>query len=124
MAFSTGFGLLKGATQATTLRAGWSHLPKRKGLASGIIISGSGFGGGLASMYILKLANPDDLEPIMDKHDGNLYYPEDLVKNYPEIQCRLCMILTVIIVIGVLLISNFKKEEEKLPKDQYESQYS
>jgi hypothetical protein len=122
--FSLGFGSLKGSMISTSLRAGWSHLPKRKGLASGIILSGSGFGGGLASMYILKLTNPDDIEPSMDKHDGNLYYPESLVKFYPQIQCRLCLVLTIIILTGVLLISNYKKDEDKLPKDQYEAHYS
>jgi MFS family permease len=81
--FAVGFGSLKGSMIITSLRAGWSHLPKRKGLASGVILSGSGFGGGLAGMYILKITNPDDVEPVMDKHDGNLYYPKDLVKFYP-----------------------------------------
>jgi hypothetical protein len=51
--FSLGFGSIKGTMFATALRAGWSHLPKRKGFASGIILSGSGIGGGLASMFIL-----------------------------------------------------------------------
>ena len=50
--FSLGFGSIKGTMFSTALRAGWSHLPKRKGLASGIILSGSGIGGGLASMFI------------------------------------------------------------------------
>jgi hypothetical protein len=68
---------------ASSLRAGWSHLPKRKGLASGIILSGSGLGGGLASMYILHIFNPNDIEPEMDKHDGNLYFPPVCVFDYP-----------------------------------------
>jgi hypothetical protein len=51
--FSLGFGSIKGTLFSTSLRAGWSHLPMRKGLASGIILSGSGIGGGLASLFIL-----------------------------------------------------------------------
>lgn len=83
--FSLGFGSIKGSMIICSFRAGWSHLPKRKGLASGIIFSGSGIGGGLASIFIMKLTNPDDIEPVMDKHDGNLYFPEHICKFYPEI---------------------------------------
>ena len=50
-AFTTGFGLLKAATQATTLRAGWSHLPSRKGFVTGVILSGYGVGGFLFSIF-------------------------------------------------------------------------
>ena len=78
LVFGVGFGIMKGSMQAGTLRAGWSHLPGRKGLVSGIIISGFGFGGAFFSMLFEVLANPDDIEPIIDKHDGNLYFPVEI----------------------------------------------
>jgi len=109
---------------ATSLRAGWSHLPKRKGFASGIILSGSGIGGGMATIFIHSITNPNDIEPIMDKHDGNLYFPEKMIKDYPEIQIRLCITWTIIILLGISLISNFKREENRLPKEEYEAHYS
>jgi len=37
----------------TSLRAGWSHLPKRKGFASGAVLAGTGVGGGLAGLFIM-----------------------------------------------------------------------
>lgn len=43
--YCTGMGIFKGMLQSALLRAGWSHLPERKGLVSGCIISGFGFGG-------------------------------------------------------------------------------
>ena len=73
--YTLGFGIMKGGMEACTLRAGWSHLPKRKGLVTGIIISGHGFGGALFSMVFEELSNPGDVEPTVDKHDGNLYFP-------------------------------------------------
>jgi hypothetical protein len=51
--FSLGFGSIKGTMISSSLRAAWSHLPKRKGLASGIVLSGTGIGGGVASIFIL-----------------------------------------------------------------------
>lgn len=78
MVFAIGFGIMKGAIQAGTLRAGWSHLPKRKGLVSGIIISGYGFGAAFFSMLFELLANPDDIDAVIDKHDGNLYFTKEI----------------------------------------------
>ena len=107
--FALGFGSIKGSLLICSLRAGWSHLPKRKGFASGFILSGSGIGGGLMSFYILQITNPDDIEPQMDKHDGNLYFPEHLVQHYPAIQTTLIATWTLIILIGLILISNYQK---------------
>ena len=119
--FSLGFGSMKGTMYSSSLRAGWSHLPKRKGLASGVILSGSGMGGGIASLCIFHIINPNGVEPILDKHDGNLYFPKELVKFYPEIQIRLCVIWTILMLIGICLISNFKQEEQILPVEEYEN---
>jgi len=49
--YSIGMGMLKGLMLSSVLRAGWSHLPERKGLVSGCIISGFGFGGFVFSTY-------------------------------------------------------------------------
>ena len=43
--YAIGMGIFKGLLTSALLRAGWSHLPERKGLVSGSIISGYGFGG-------------------------------------------------------------------------------
>ena len=40
-----GMGIFIGFLKCSLLRAGWSHLPERKGLVAGAIISGYGFGG-------------------------------------------------------------------------------
>jgi hypothetical protein len=45
LSFAFGMGFFKGCLTPAVLRAGWSHLPERKGLVSGCIISGYGFGG-------------------------------------------------------------------------------
>ena len=82
--YTLGFGIMKGGVEACVLRAGWSHLPKRKGLVSGIIISGHGFGGAVFSMLFEEITNPGDIEPIVDKHDGNLYFPAEIGSRYPE----------------------------------------
>lgn len=44
LVWACGFGVAKGALYPAPLRASWSHLPGRKGLVTGIIVSGLGFG--------------------------------------------------------------------------------
>ena len=100
---------MKGSMQAGTLRAGWSHLPKRKGLASGIIISGFGFGGAFFSMIFELLANPDDVEPVVDIHDGNLYFPVEIGSRFLDMHLTVIKIYAFIIILGTLLISNYTK---------------
>ena len=98
--------------QAGTLRAGWSHLPRRKGLVSGIIISGFGFGGAFFSMLFEVLANPDDIEPILDKHDGNLYFPVEIGKRFFSVHLTVVKIYVFIIILGSLLISNYPQNRK------------
>jgi hypothetical protein len=42
--YAMGFGVGKGFLYPAPLKAGWSHLPGRKGLVSGLIVSGMGIG--------------------------------------------------------------------------------
>eukprot|EP00352_Strombidinopsis_acuminata_P001152 CAMPEP_0176346006 /NCGR_PEP_ID=MMETSP0126-20121128/5902_1 /TAXON_ID=141414 ORGANISM="Strombidinopsis acuminatum, Strain SPMC142" /NCGR_SAMPLE_ID=MMETSP0126 /ASSEMBLY_ACC=CAM_ASM_000229 /LENGTH=111 /DNA_ID=CAMNT_0017693303 /DNA_START=212 /DNA_END=547 /DNA_ORIENTATION=- len=45
MLYSLAGGLGKGLMYSAALKMGWSHLPGRKGVVSGLIICGFGFGG-------------------------------------------------------------------------------
>jgi hypothetical protein len=52
------------------LRAGWSHLPERKGLVSGFIICAYGFGGFLFGMLASQIADPNNMKYERDPIDG------------------------------------------------------
>lgn len=62
---------------APPLAAAWSHVPGRKGMASGIIISGYGFGGFIFGNISHYLCNPENVmvEPYTDAlgHKMNLF---------------------------------------------------
>lgn len=49
--YALGTGLIKGFNKQSCLMAGWSHLAQKKGLVSGIILGGYGFGGSLYGLY-------------------------------------------------------------------------
>ena len=56
--------------------AGWSHLGGRKGLVSGLILSGYGIGGALFALYYNMRVDELGEQPKLDKKDGNMYFPE------------------------------------------------
>jgi MFS family permease len=62
--YSFGFGCGKGLMYSSVLHAGWSHLPGRKGLASGAIICGFGFGGFIFGLIMNRLCNPENELPL------------------------------------------------------------
>ena len=76
--YSFGMGIFKGFLQSSLLRAGWSHLPERKGLVTGCIISGYGFGGFIFGILAQKIANPDNISTVEDPSDGLNYLPIDV----------------------------------------------
>ena len=76
-------GIFKGFLGPAILRAGWSHLPERKGFVSGLIISGFGFGGFLFSMITQKLCNPANLKFELDQDDGLKYLPIEVGNRVP-----------------------------------------
>lgn len=61
--YAVGFGIGKGFLYPAPLKAGWSHLPGRKGFVSGLIVSGMGVGAFLFGILVQRIVNPDNLAP-------------------------------------------------------------
>ena len=59
--YAVGFGLGKGFMYPSALYAGWSHLPARKGLVSGIIVAGMGIGSFIFGIVTHSLVNPENV---------------------------------------------------------------
>jgi hypothetical protein len=97
--------------QSSALRCVWSHLPKRKGLASGIVLSGYGAGAAVFGMFFQIMANPNNIEPLYDARDDNYYFPKEIGDRFPEIQLDLCLTWTLFVVISLTLVNNFKASE-------------
>lgn len=56
--YAVGFGIGKGFMYPAPLKAGWSHLPGRKGFVSGIVVSGLGFGAFAFGILASAIVNP------------------------------------------------------------------
>lgn len=135
--YAGGFGLGKGLIYPAPLRASWSHLGGRKGLVSGVLLSGLGFGSFIAGILVNILVNPNNIAPepmyYDPESDSMVSAPEgyegaDLEMVFPpEVSSRVPRMLWIMVIIwaaklgiGLLLISDFdklKKNKEGKKKD-------
>jgi hypothetical protein len=109
--YGLGLGFGKGFMYAPPLAAAWSHLPGRKGTASGIIISGYGFGGFIFGNISHHLCNPDNIKvmPYTDAlgHKMNLF-PNEVAMNVPYMLRSLGTMWLCLFAFGLLVISKYE----------------
>jgi hypothetical protein len=96
--FGTGCGLAYTAPMA----AGWKWMPNSKGLVSGGILTGFGFGGFIFSLIGSKHVNPDKLNAVAG------VFPDAVYERFPSMLRKLAGLYAVISLIGSLLVSEPK----------------
>ena len=113
--YAVGFGIGKGFLYPAPLVAGWSHLEDRKGLVSGMIVSGLGFGAFSFGLIVSFIVNPDNLVPQMFEVEPGIeeaYFESVVSERVPRMLHTLSIIYFGILLIGFLAMSNFKPTEE------------
>jgi len=112
MLYALGFGAGKGFLYPAPLKAGWSHFSGRKGLVSGIIVSGLGIGAFIFGNVVTLMVNPDNKPPVKTEIAPGVYeyyFPADVNARVPETIRALCMMWGALIFLGVMTVSNFKE---------------
>ena len=112
--FGVGIGIGKGLMYPTVLKAAWTHLPGRKGIASGCIISGFGFGGFIFGLVSRHLCNPANVKvQAMMTESGHTVrlFPESVAQNVPHMLRTLDVIFGLLIAFGILTVSKFDGPE-------------
>lgn len=115
MLYAVGFGIGKGFLYPAPLVAGWSHLQDRKGVVSGVIVSGLGIGAFSFGLIVSFLVNPDNLQPIkVEVVPGveEAYFADEVSKRVPAMLRTICLLYGVLILIGLIAMSNFAPSEE------------
>ena len=85
--YAVGFGVGKGFIYPAPLRATWSHLPGRKGLVSGVITAGLGFGAFIYGLIINFIVNPNNIKPIKTEVRPGVYeyvFSKEVSNNVPK----------------------------------------
>ena len=94
---------------------GWEFFPNRKGMVSGIIVGGFGFGTFIFGFISTALVNPDNVEPFQVPN-GDVLYPFEIASRTPKMLRELCAMWIVLSAIGIIFIdrnpSFVRKERE------------
>ena len=115
MLYAVGFGVGKGFLYPAPLVAGWSHLDDRRGLVSGVVVSGLGIGAFTFGLLVSFLVNPENLKPeLVEVVPGvqESYFTKEVSDRVPTVLRTLCIVYGVLILIGIIAISNFVPSEE------------
>lgn len=89
----------------------WEWFPERKGIVSGIIIGGYGFGSFIFSFLSTYLVNPNDEQPsIYDKKNDVTYFDEKVASRTPMMLRILAIIWLFHVLFGALTIRRPKIE--------------
>jgi OFA family oxalate/formate antiporter-like MFS transporter len=99
----------------------WYHFPDRKGLVSGIIMAGFGFGVFVFNIATCKWINPANIPPHGDYLEQDVgtrivyyYFQKEMASNVPKMWIRLCISWTILTIISVLMINLPKKQDLKV----------
>ena len=95
------------------LICGWEWFPTRKGLVTGCILGGYGFGSFIFSQISTKIVNPDGLDPtISDPNNPDItFYGDEVADRVPLMIRTLVYIWACLAFIGFLLI--FRKPQDQ-----------
>lgn len=103
---------------------GWEWFPDNKGLVSGLVVGGYGFGAFIFGFVSTALANPDDVSPAVPK-DGSTedkLFPRSVADKVPEM-FRTCLYFWIALsVIAILLVRRnpeyVRQEENRMRSDK------
>ena len=75
------FGVGVGFSYMWPIIAGWEYFPTKKGLVSGIIVGGYGFGSFIFGFISLAVANPDGENPTLKVDGGKIFEPDNPISS-------------------------------------------
>lgn len=109
--YGCGFGICNGIAYIVPIYNGWHYYPHNKGLVSGIILAGFGFGAFTFNYVSSALVNPDGIE------GDHGHYPKEVADRVPFMIKILSLCWLGLSIIGILMIFPFKAET-KLEKEE------
>ena len=100
----------------------WEWLPSRRGLASGIILCGFGFGSFIFGFISTALVNPNNESPV-EQPDGDKLYSYEVAENVPSMLRYLSAMWVVLGIFGIILVHRnpeVVERERKQAQGEYE----
>lgn len=107
------FGVGMGICYTTPISCAVRWMPEKKGLITGVIVAGFGFGAFVFGFIAINLVNPDH-ESVSEEYKNGKYYPKDseVVERVPYMFAMLALSYFITITVGCLCISDPVEEEQ------------
>ena len=86
----------------TPIMSVWEWFPDNKGLVTGLIVGGFGFGAFIFGFITTAIANPHNEQRI--KIDGSEYFPKDVADQVPKMYQTTALIWVGLATVGILLV--------------------
>jgi hypothetical protein len=87
MIYACVFPVGVGVCYWTPIMCGWEHIPSRKGLVSGLILGGFGFGAFIFGFISTHITNPNNLhkmsDPALINNPDFGYFPKSVSDKVP-----------------------------------------
>lgn len=97
------YGIGIGFCYFPPLAAGWQWLESNRGLVTGVILAGFGFGAFVFSFFALGIVNPDNEAPY-ELPNGNIVYSEEIAERVPTLMVSLAGVFAILGIISVILV--------------------
>jgi OFA family oxalate/formate antiporter-like MFS transporter len=99
------------------IMCGWEWFPEHKGLVSGLIVAGYGFGSFIFGFITSAICNPDDAKVHVDDGSGDTdkLFPREVADRVPEM-FRYCLILWA--ALGLLAVFGVSRNPEYVRKEK------
>ena len=122
--YGIGFPIGIGLVYYTPIVCCWEWFPEKKGLMTGIIVAGFGFGSFIFGFVSTAIINPEDAKKVVPQDgsgDPDELYPELQAMRVPGMFRKCLIIWTTLSVLSVLLVSRNPevKKEKMLAKVQF-----
>lgn len=117
-----GFGI--GICYLTPLICAWEYFPNRRGMVSGIIVGGFGFGAFIFGFLSYAIVNPDNEKPTLEVDGGKIFDPSLPVSERAPYMIRVnaaiwaCLALTAVLLVkkkkDIVEVKSVKDNESQL----------
>ena len=116
--YPTLFGMGIGFSYMAPVVSGWEYFPNRRGLVSGLIVLGFGFGSFIFGFISLAVANPENVDPELSVSGGKIFEASSPIAGRAPKMLRInCAIWLGMLLVALPLIRR-KQQSNSVEEDQ------
>ena len=120
--YSAWFGIGVGCCYLVPVTCAWQYFPNYKGLVTGIIVGGFGFGSFIFSFLSTAIINPNNEKPDLRIDGGRIFTQQHIIDKTPYMLRFLVLVWTIIVFISLFLIKGNPHKWEGAAKESHKNE--